>query len=60
MMLVAGAVVVLLAFLRMRHVKARINAQEMLDDDAVPTDSLLLLMVAALFALLASFALHIS
>lgn len=60
LMLVAGAGVVLLAFLRMRHVKTRISADEMLDDDAVPTDSLLLLLVAALFGLLATFALHVS
>ena len=59
-MLVAGSLVILLAFLRMRRVKARIAAQDVLDDDAIPTDSLLLLLVAALFALLASFALHIS
>jgi putative membrane protein len=59
LMLVAGAVVVLLAFLRMRHVKARISADEMLDDDAFPTDTLLLLLVAALFALLATFAIHV-
>jgi putative membrane protein len=59
MMLIAGAVVVFLAFLRMRRIKLRISAAEMLDDDAIPTDSLLLLLVAALFALLATFALHV-
>jgi putative membrane protein len=60
LMLGAGAAVVLLAFLRMRRAKTRIAADEILDDDAVPTDTLLLLLVAALFALLAIFALHIS
>jgi len=59
-MLIAGAVVVFLAFLRMRRIKRRISAAEMLDDDAIPTDTLLLLLVAALFALLATFALHVS
>jgi putative membrane protein len=59
MMLIAGAVVVFLAFLRMSRIKLRISAAEMLDDDAIPTDSLLLLLVAALFALLATFALHV-
>jgi len=59
-MLIAGAAVVFLAFLRMRRIKRRISAAEMLDDDAIPTDTLLLLLVAALFALLATFALHVS
>jgi len=59
LMLVAGALVVLLAFIRMRHVRARIASAEMLDDDTLPTDTLLLLLVAALFALLATFALHV-
>ncbi len=59
LMLVAGAVVVLLAFVRMRHVRMRIAAATMLDDDALPTDTLLLLLVAALFALLATFAFHV-
>jgi hypothetical protein len=31
----------------------------MLDGDAIPTDTLLLVLVAALFALLATFALHV-
>lgn len=58
-MLIAGAAVVFLAFLRMRRIKVRISAAEMLNDDAVPADTLLLLLVAALFALLATFALHV-
>lgn len=60
LMLVSGAVVIFLAFLRMRRIRSRIAAAEALDDDTVPTDTLLLLMVAALFALLATFALHVS
>jgi putative membrane protein len=59
LMLLAGAVVVLLAFLRMRRVKQRISASETFEDDAVPSDTLLLFLVAALFALLATFALHV-
>ena len=58
-MLFAGAVLILLAFVRMRRVRARIDAIEQFDDDAMPTDTLLLLMMAALFALLASFAIHV-
>lgn len=59
LMLIAGAVVILLAFLRMRHVRARIAEAAMLDKDALPSDTLLLLLVASLFALLATFAFHV-
>lgn len=58
-MLAAGALVVALAFLRMRHVKARISAAQEFDDDALPADGLLMLLVAALFALLAAFVVHV-
>lgn len=58
-MLGAGALVVALAFVRMRNLRARINASEELDDNALPADSLLLLLVAALFGLLAAFAIHV-
>lgn len=60
LMLVAGAIVIFLAYLRMRHVRARIAASETIEDDALPTDTLLLVLVAALFALLGTFALHVS
>ncbi|MCL4676679.1 MAG: DUF202 domain-containing protein [Pararhodobacter sp.] len=59
LMLAAGALVVGLAFLRMRHVKRRIAAAELYDDDALPADGLLMLLVAALFGLLAAFAIHV-
>lgn len=59
LMLATGAVVIFLAFLRMRHVRARIAASEPFDDDAVPADGLLLLLIAALFALLATFVVHV-
>jgi putative membrane protein len=59
LLLVAGAVVVLVAYVRMRHVRKRIDARDQLDDSSVPTDTLLLLLVAALFALLAVFAVHV-
>lgn len=60
LLLIAGAVVVFLAYLRMRHVQGRIAASETIEDDALPTDTLLLVLVAALFALLGTFALHVS
>jgi putative membrane protein len=60
LMLAAGAFLILLAFARMRHVRTRIEAAERFDDDTLPSDTLLLLMIAALFALLAAFAIHVT
>jgi putative membrane protein len=51
--------VIFLAFLRMRHVRDHIAADETIEDDALPTDSFLLALIAALFALLATFAVHV-
>ncbi len=59
LMLIAGAVVVFFAYLRLRLLRARIDSDENVDDGAMPTDTLLLLLVAALFALLAIFGLHV-
>jgi putative membrane protein len=59
LMMAAGACVILLAFLRMRRLRSRIGSEKSYDDDAVPADTLLLLLVAALFGLLATFALHV-
>lgn len=59
LLLLAGAMVVFLAFLRMRHVRRRIAAQETIEDDALPADTFLLALVAALFVLLAAFAAHV-
>ncbi|MFV0243425.1 MAG: DUF202 domain-containing protein [Qingshengfaniella sp.] len=60
MMLVAGGVVVLLAHLRMRRLRLRIDRAERFDDEGKPADAMLLLVIAALFALIGSFALHVS
>ena len=57
--LATGGVVIGVAFLRMRRLRARINAATAMDDDTLPTDALLFLLVAALFALLAVFAVHV-
>lgn len=59
LLLAAGGVVIGLAFLRMRIVRTRIDATRVLDDGALPTDALLFVLVAALFALLAVFAVHV-
>ncbi len=59
-MLGAGAIVVLLAWARMQHVRKRIDAADRLPDDSGPAEAFLLLLVAALFVLLGSFAIHVS
>lgn len=58
-LLATGGLVIGVAFLRMRRLRARINAATAMDDDTLPTDALLFLLVAALFALLAVFAVHV-
>mgnify|MGYP000008779946 CR=1 FL=1 len=59
-MLVAGALVVVFAYLRMRQIRSLINSEKHFVDDRLPTDGLLLLLIAALFGLLASFVFHVS
>ncbi len=56
----AGALVIGLAFLRMRRIRARIDAAETVEDEAIPADALLLSLTLALFGLIAVFALHVS
>ncbi len=60
LMLAAGALVILLAFLRMRHVRRNIAAAEPVDDTALTADAFLLVLVAALFGLIAAFGIHVS
>lgn len=54
-----GGVVIGVAFVRMRHLRARISVAAAGDDDRLPTDALLFVLLAALFALLAAFAFHV-
>ncbi len=54
-----GGIVVFIAFLRMRHLRRRIDATEMTDNSAIPVDTLLLALVTAMFGLLAVFAIHV-
>lgn len=56
----AGALVVLLAYMRMRVVRNRINSPRRADDEAGPADLLLVLMIVAFFGLFASFAIRLS
>lgn len=60
MLLISGAVVVVIAFLRLRHVRARINAEELFDDDPLAADGLLIALIVALFGMLGAFAIHVS
>jgi putative membrane protein len=55
----AGGVVLFVVFLRMRHLRRRIDASDAVDDAAGPVDALLLLTVAAMVGLLAVFAIHV-
>ncbi|EBA09684.1 YidH family protein [Sagittula stellata] len=55
-----GGAVVIIAWLRMRHVRKRIDAQDRLPDDDGPAEAFLLLLVMALFLLLGSFAVHVA
>ena len=59
-MLLSGAAVILIAWARMRHVRKRIDLAERLPDDADPAEAFLLLLIAALFVLLGSFAIHVT
>ena len=59
-MFAAGGAVVLIAWLRMRHVRKRIDKEERLPDDDGPAENFLMLLVLALFLLLGSFAVHVA
>ncbi|WP_415184726.1 YidH family protein [Phaeovulum sp.] len=55
LMLGAGAGVIVIAWLRMRHTRKRIDLPDHLPDDSGLADLFLLLVIVALFALLGSF-----
>ena len=59
-LLAAGGLVIVLAFLRMRLIRRRIETADPVDDQAPLADALLLLLVAALMALIAAFGFHVS
>ena len=59
MMLVTGGIVILIAWVRMRHVRKRIDNPDRLPDDSDAAEFFLLLLVVALFFLLGSFAIHV-
>ena len=58
--LVAGALLIVIAWLRMQHVRRRIDNPAQMPDNSTVADLFLVLMILALFALLGSFAIHVS
>jgi len=60
LMLSAGSIVIAVAWLRMRHVRYRIDNPDRLPDDSTLADLFLLLLVLALFILLGTFVLNVS
>ena len=60
LMFAAGGTVVVIAWLRMRHVRKRIDLEDRLPDDDGPADVFLLVLVIALFVLLGGFAVHVA
>ena len=56
----SGATVVFIAYLRMRMLRKRIKKEEDFDDESLPADALLLLLVFGLFAMLSMFAVNLS
>ncbi|MFX0545998.1 YidH family protein [Roseovarius sp. S1116L3] len=59
LVLLVGMLVIFLAYLRMRHIRKRIDSDTAMDDEQVPADTLLLLLTTALFILLIAFAVHV-
>jgi putative membrane protein len=60
LLLATAGAVVFVAYLRMLKLKSQIAARSETGDVSTATDTLLLLLVGALFALLAMFAFHVS
>ncbi|MCB2095027.1 MAG: DUF202 domain-containing protein [Rhodobacteraceae bacterium] len=60
LMLCAGAAVIVLAWVRMQHVRKRIDNPAELPDDSSLADFFLILLIVALFVLLGSFAIHVT
>lgn len=59
LLLFSGAIVVLVAYLRMRWLRARIAREEEMDAGSLAPDFFLVLLIVALLLLLACFGLHV-
>jgi putative membrane protein len=60
LLLISGAIVVVIAYFRKRALRKRISLAQEFDSDKIPADMLLLLLVIAMFATLAMFAVNVS
>jgi len=58
-LLAAGGLVLVVAFMRMRHIRRHIDSDRAGDDDQMIGDALLLVIVAGMFGLIVAFGLHI-
>jgi inner membrane protein YidH len=58
-LLSTGGLVLALAFVRMRHIRRHIDAQKLSSDGGLFADALLLVLIAAMFALIGTFGLHV-
>ena len=59
LLLLSGELVILIAYSRMALLRRRINQSDELDDSAVAVDTLLVLLVIAMFIMLGMFAWHV-
>lgn len=59
-LLLTGALVILVAYVRMRSLSRRITSGDSLDDGAPESGVLLILLTVALFAMLTMFAFHVT
>jgi putative membrane protein len=57
-LLACGGIIIVLAYLRMRQLRHKIDRQRQFDDEAPPIDALLIALVVSLFATFALFAFH--
>lgn len=55
-----GALIVLIAYIRMIQLRKRIRSRQEFDDEAMAADTMLVLLVVALFFMLAIFGIHVS
>jgi putative membrane protein len=60
LLLASGGLVIVVAYLRMMSVRRRIVSVDRQDDEPLPADTLLVLLIVALMLMLAMFAIHVS
>lgn len=60
MLLGSGGLVIFVAYLRMLSLRKRIISPQQQDDTPLPANTLLMVLIAALMAMLAMFAVHVT